>query len=53
MFEIVFTQTLKCFRHGHCELNPVSQEPANLGLGHHKNVTVKSIALVKLVHNNP
>ena len=30
-----------------------STVPENLGLVHHKNVTVNSIALVKLVHNNP
>ena len=30
-----------------------STVPENLGLGYHKNVTVNSIALVKLVHNNP
>ena len=31
----------------------VSTVPENLGLVHHKNVTVNSIALVKLVPNNP
>ena len=30
-----------------------SNVPENLGLCHHKNVTVNSIALVKLAHNNP
>ena len=29
-----------------------STVPEHLGLGHHKNVTVNSIALVKLVHND-
>ena len=30
-----------------------STVPENLGFWHHKKVTVNSIALVKLVHNNP
>ena len=30
-----------------------STVPENSGLLHHRSVTVNSIALVKLVHNNP
>ena len=30
-----------------------STVPGNLGFGHHKNVAVNYIALVKLVHDNP